>query len=71
MAYIAYFWVVKKKTISDLHVVDMPLNEPTILLLLLLFFLPCRTENFLGPKINTRNFQALKFLREGLNGMAR
>ena len=74
----AYFWVVKKKSISNLHVVDMPLNEPTILFFFYNAVLPsqtCRipdeTKKFLGPKINTPNFQALNFFSEGLNDMAR
>ena len=57
----------------------MPWNEPTILFF---FFynavlpsqtcrIPDETKKFLGPKINTPNFQALNFFSEGLNDMAR
>ena len=33
--------------------------------------IPDETKKFLGPKINTPNFQALNFFSEGLNDMAR
>ena len=33
--------------------------------------IPDETKKILGPKINTPNFQALKFFREGSNDMAR
>ena len=57
----------EKKTISNLHVIDMPLNEPNHNLI---FFyhavlpsqtcrIPHETKKILGPKIITPNFQAL------------
>ena len=33
--------------------------------------IPDETKNILGPKVNAPNFQALKFVREGSNDMAR
>ena len=54
----------KKKYISNLHVVDMPLNEPRICFFLTMqFYHTCRirdeTKKILGPKSNPPNFQAL------------
>ena len=52
-----------KKSISNLHVVDMPFNEPTIWFFFTMqFYQTCRipdeTKKILGPKINPPNFQA-------------
>ena len=53
-----------KKSFSNLHVVDMPLNEPTIWFSFYHAVLrdlsdSRETKNILGPKINPPNFQAL------------
>ena len=53
-----------KKSISNLHVVDMPLNERQSGFLFTMQFcqtcrIPDETKNILGTKINPPNFQAL------------
>ena len=85
MTYSDYFWFAwKKNSISNLHVIGMPLNEQSQ------FFsnavlpsknsrIPDETKKILRPKITpppatkfpSPNFRAPKFFCEGLNDMAR